>query len=100
MPAWVVQHTPVGMMNVDFFPRAQVLSPDDLRLAADAFDAALQSLPAQVNELAPYTARRLLARYVIEKALSGVLDPIRLRDEALAAVSLATHAGPRLQTQS
>ena len=68
---------------------SEVLSPDDLRLAADAFDDALRSLPPEAHELKPYTARQLLARYVIDKALSGVRDPICMRDGALAYIGLA-----------
>ncbi len=77
------------MQALHQFPQPQVLSPDDLRIAADAFEEALQLLPPEAHELEPYTARQLLARYVIDNALSGVRDPIRLRDGALDYVSLA-----------
>jgi len=70
-------------------PGFQVLSPDDLRLAGDAFDEALRSLPPEAHDLKPYTARQLLARYVMEKALSGIRDPARMRDGALASIGLA-----------
>src|SRR4051812_35549462 len=36
----------------------QVLGPNDLRLAADAFEAALQSLDESACEVAPHAARR------------------------------------------
>lgn len=72
---------------------AGVLSPDDLSLAADAFDQALQALPAKAHDLKPYTARQLLARYVIDKALSGVRDPAHMRDGALAYIGLAAGDG-------
>jgi hypothetical protein len=72
---------------------SKVLSPDDLRLAADAFDQALQALPAEAHDLKPYTARQLLARYVIDRALSGVRDPVRMRDGALAYIGLAAQDG-------
>ena len=71
------------MSTVHHFPQPQVLSPNDLRLAADAFEEALQLIPTEAHELKPYTARQLLARHVIDNALSGVRDPIRLRDGAL-----------------
>jgi hypothetical protein len=64
-----------------------VLDPDDLRLAADAFEGALQSLPEQARELRPYTARHLLARYIIERALNGERDPTRLMESALNSLS-------------
>jgi hypothetical protein len=69
--------------------RPQALSPDDLRLAAGAFEEALASLPAEAADLQPYTARQLVARYVIETALGGLRDPILLRDGALEFVTLA-----------
>ena len=77
------------MAKIHNLSRTQVLSPDDLRLAADAFEEALRSLPTEAHEMKPYTARQLLARHVIEKAFSGMRDPARLRDGALAFVSLA-----------
>jgi hypothetical protein len=77
------------MTNIHQLPPSQALWPEDLRTAADAFEEALQALPAEAHGLKPYTARQLLARYVIEKALSGVHDPVRLRDGALNYVSRA-----------
>ena len=62
------------MTNIHTFPRKDVLSPDDLRDAAEAFDEALRALPESAHDLKPYTARQLVARYVIDKALSGVRD--------------------------
>jgi hypothetical protein len=66
-----------------------VLAPHELCSAAEAFEAALQSLPEPACEMRPYTARQLLARYVIEYALAGERDPLRLRDEALASLVIA-----------
>jgi hypothetical protein len=65
----------------------QVLLPNDLNLAAEAYDKALRSLPPEAFELQPYTVRRLVAIHVIDAALSGVRDPARLRDGALEYVS-------------
>jgi hypothetical protein len=59
-----------------------------LRIAADAFEAALQSFPEQARELRPYTARQLLARYIIERALDGERDPTRLKEGALSDLSI------------
>src|ERR671913_109181 len=64
----------------------QVLLPNDLRLAAEAYDKALGSLPPEAYELQPYTVRRLVAIHVIDAALSGVRDPARLREGALEYV--------------
>jgi hypothetical protein len=65
---------------------SQVLSPNDLRLAAEAYRKALSSLPAEAYELQPYAARRMVAIHVIDAALDGVRDPDRLRDRALEYV--------------
>ncbi len=70
------------------FKRPEPLCPDDLRIAADAFEAALQSFPEQARELRPYTARHLLARYIIERALGGERDPTRLKEGALSYLSI------------
>ena len=64
----------------------QVRLPNDLRLAAEAYDKALGSLPPEAYELQPYTVRRMVAAYVIDAALSGVRDLARLRDGALEYV--------------
>jgi len=74
------------MQNVYHFP-GQALGPDDLRLAADAFEAALHSLDESACDTSPHATRRILARYVIERALSGERDLSRLRDGALAYVT-------------
>ena len=71
----------------------QVLLPNDLNLAAEAYDKALGSLPPEAFELQPYTVRRLVAIHVIDAALSGVRDPARLRDGALEYVSSRARKG-------
>jgi hypothetical protein len=77
-----------------FLKYDQVLGPDDLCLAADAFEAALRSLDESAWEVAPHAARQLLAHYIIEKALSGQCDPKQLRDGALAHLKLAASKQP------
>ena len=74
---------------------SQMLSPEDLKAAADAFDAALSSLPKHASNISPHTARRLVARYVMHRALNGQRDPARLRVEALASVALAARRHAR-----
>jgi hypothetical protein len=81
------------MPNVFRFP-PQALGPEDLRLAADAFEAALQSLDESTCDTSPHTARRLLARYVIERALSGERELNALREGALAYVQSGRVALP------
>ena len=75
-------------MTVISFPAPQALWPDDLRVVGNAFDEALHSFPAEAHELVPYTARQLMARYIMDRALSGVVDTGRLRDGALDFVRL------------
>jgi hypothetical protein len=75
------------------FGMPQVLLPNDLNLAAEAYDKALGSLPLEAFELQPYTVRRLVAIHVIDAALSGVRDPARLREGALEYVRSAVAKG-------
>ena len=74
------------MGKVYQLPQTQVLGPDDLRLAADAFAAALHSLDESTCQTPPHTTRRLLAHYVIEHALTGERQLEALRDGALTYV--------------
>jgi hypothetical protein len=71
------------MMKIDSFlpPNARSLDPDDLRIAADAFEAALPALDESIPD--PYAARQSLARFVIDRAFQGERSPDRLRSEAL-----------------
>jgi hypothetical protein len=59
------------MMKIDSFlpPNARSLDPDDLRIAADAFEAALPALDESIPN--PYAARQ------------SERSPDRLRSEAL-----------------
>ena len=67
----------------------RVLGPDDLRIAADAFEDALKSMHEDDCEVSPHTARQMLARYIVEKALAGERDRGRLRDGALDVLRTA-----------
>jgi hypothetical protein len=58
----------------------EVLSPEDIRVAASALEAALTFL----NHPQEPATRETLARYIVHRALHGERDPIRLRDGALA----------------
>ncbi len=69
-------------------PKPSALCPDELRVIADVFEEALQLIPESAFDLKPYAARQLLARYVIDNALSGERDPKRLRDLALEQLAL------------
>ena len=63
-------------------PAGPHLCPNGLRMAADAYDAALTSISENI-EVEPYSARRLLARYIIYRALAGDRDADRMREGAL-----------------
>ena len=69
------------MATLQRLPYSNVLAPEDIRLAASAFESTLQSLDS-VPETA--STRDAVARYIIERTLLGERDPIRLRDGALA----------------
>jgi hypothetical protein len=74
---------PSPSMNKSYRGRTtRPLTPHDLRLAADAFEAALHGLDESVP-IDPFTARRTLARYVIEHVFDGERDPGRLSAGAL-----------------
>jgi hypothetical protein len=69
------------MGSVLRFPYPDVLGPDDIRVAASAFESTLQFLDFVAEEDA---TREAVARYIMAQSLQGERDPIRLRDGALA----------------
>jgi len=69
------------MGSVLRFPYPDVLGPDDIRVAASAFESTLKSLDTVAEKEA---TREAVARYIIAQSLQGERDPIRLRDGALA----------------
>jgi hypothetical protein len=78
------------MASIHPFPsRQQVLQPEDLRMAADVFEAALHSVDESACAHSPYATRQILARYIIERALGGERDPVKLGEGALACLSLS-----------
>jgi len=64
-------------------PPGRSLGPADLRAAAAAFQAALQSLDDSADGVNAHVIRQLLARFIMESALRGERDPIRLCAGAL-----------------
>ncbi len=60
-----------------------LLGPDELRAVAGAFEGALARLGDAASHITPYSARRTLAFFIMDRALSGERDPARLRDDAL-----------------
>jgi len=64
------------------------LGPDDLRVAATAFEAALVRFRQATTYITPHSARQALAFFVIDRALSGERDEARLRDEALRLLGI------------
>ena len=69
------------MASIHRFPNQNVLSPEDIRVAALAFEATIKSLDIVS---AGDAARESVARYIMERALQGERDPLRLHDGALA----------------
>ena len=64
-------------------PPGRSLGPADLRAAATAFQAALQSLDASAEGVNAHVLRQVLARFIMESALRGERDPIALCAGAL-----------------
>lgn len=60
------------------------LGPADLRLAGEAFEAAL--VEASESELHPYTIRKSLAQHVMQSILAGERDVMRICEGALASL--------------
>lgn len=60
------------------------LGPAELRLASEAFEAAL--VEVSESELHPYLIRKSLARHVMQSILDGERDTTRLREGALASL--------------
>ena len=82
-----------------------VLAPDDLRLAAHAFETALRSLDESTCPCSPHEARQVIARYIIEHALNGERNPVNLGQGALrhleiAGLSWPSTAGPHTRSPS
>jgi hypothetical protein len=71
------------MGSVLRFPYPDVLGPEDIRVAASAFESTLKSLDPAAAEAA---TREAVARYIMARTLQGERDPIRLRDGALTHV--------------
>jgi hypothetical protein len=70
-------------MKSDGFAR-NILGPDDLRLASEAFEAALAEVGE--SELHPYEIRKNLAQHVMQKIFAGERDREALREGALTAL--------------
>jgi len=79
--------------NLGFQALVDALGPDDLRMAANAYDAALRSLDEDNCPQNPHTARLLIGRYIIERALAGERDPVKLAEGALSCLDLMGTTG-------
>jgi hypothetical protein len=64
------------------------LGPDDLRVAATAFEAALARFHQATTYITPHSAHQALAVFIIDQALSGERDVARLRDDALRLLGI------------
>ena len=65
-------------------PDQPYLGPDGLRVAAQAYEAALCEIGADLGDIPGHRARRIVARCVIHEALRGHRDPVRLQGRAVA----------------
>lgn len=61
----------------------QPLGPEELKLAAKAFEGALERSAEFVSGMHPLTVRRAIASAVMEGALAGERDKRRLEERAL-----------------
>jgi hypothetical protein len=68
------------------------LGPDELHIAADAFEAAIRAVAGPLAGLPPERVRDILAKYISERALMGERDAETLRDGALECLSLMAQA--------
>lgn len=67
---------------------SMTLGPRELRIAIDAFEAALARVNESASHITAYSARKNLAFVIIENALAGERDPIRLREDALRVLGI------------
>ena len=65
------------------------LTPTELRIAVDAFEAALTQVDESASHITAYSARQNLAFIIIETAFAGERDVIRLRDKALQVLGIS-----------
>ena len=66
------------------------LTPTELRIAVDAFEAALAQVDESASHITAYSARQNLAFVIIETALAGERDVMRLRDKGLRVLGIST----------
>jgi hypothetical protein len=62
-------------------PEPSSLGPEDIQVVTAAYEAAVSNLKVRPEDT---TTRATLASHIIEGALLGERDPIRLRNHALA----------------
>ena len=76
-----------------FLVTMNTLGPDDLRIATEAFEAALRCLHETTRPYSLHKMRLVLARYIMERALEGERDLAKLRQGALMCLDLIGSAG-------
>lgn len=64
------------------------LTPAELRITVEAFEAALAQVNESATHITAYSARQNLAFVIIETALAGERDLIRLRDVGLSTLGI------------
>jgi hypothetical protein len=68
-----------------------LLNSDDLCVVASAFESALADVGDSTSHITPDSARRVLASFIIDRALAGERDPRTLKQEALRLLGI-THS--------
>jgi hypothetical protein len=77
-----------------FVPKksTRFLDPDHVRIASEAFVAALGCLDGKAGTLSPHRLRHLLASFVVERVMRGEVDVNQLASEAVESLNGAEEA--------
>jgi hypothetical protein len=79
------------MNSVPSLRPRQSLGPDELHIAADAFESAVRALSHSVG-MPSARVREILACYITERAFMGERDADTLRNDALACLDILAEA--------
>ena len=68
------------------------LGPAEVRIAVDAFEAALSRVSEAATHITAFSARQNIASVIVESALAGERDVSRLTQKALQVLGISTDA--------
>jgi hypothetical protein len=74
--------------DLSLFRRSRLLSPDQAKLASRAFGAALEALRDHADGISAHRIRHLVATYVVERVMTGEVDPLRIASGAMQALTV------------